>query len=291
MNKITYKASESPYRNESWIKTGLPKLDGIIGQGIPRGRITEIVGNKSTGKTTLAMTIIRECQKNGLNCVFADVENSLNFKRAEELGVDLDDLTVIHASYGEEYLDEIAREIETGKVDLIVIDSLAALSPRVEAEGDNEKQPIGAHARMVAKFLRKVIMPLRQHSVALIIINHVTIDIMSGMEKSPGGKALEYYKSVQVHMRLHAQGAIKQGERQVGNKYILKIKKNKCGAPFGQCDVTLLYDSGYSVEADMLEQGLIDGTIVRKGNTFFMGDEKMGVGMSNAREWLKSRKV
>ncbi len=288
MGRISFKASESPYRKESWIKTGLPKLDAIIGLGIPRGRLTEIVGNKSTGKTTLAMQIIRECQRNGLRCVFADAENSLNFQRAEELGVDLNKLTVIHASHGEEYLEEVLREIDTGKVDLIVIDSIAALSPRVEAEGEMDKQPVAAHARMIAKFLRKAILPLRRHSVALVLINHVTIDFMSGMEKSPGGKALEFYKSVQIHMKLHPQGALRQGENQVGSKYILKCKKNKVGVPFRQCEVTLMFDSGYSREADMLEEGLLNGQITRKGNTYFHGEEKMGTGAQKAREWLKT---
>lgn len=287
MSNISYKASESPYRNESWITTGLPKLDGIIGRGVPRGRITEVVGNKSTGKTTLALTMIHEAQKNGLKCVFADVENSLNFQRAKELGVELEQLTVLHGSYGEEYLDAIEEIVTEGKTDMVFIDSLAALSPRVEAEGTSDQHPIGAHARMVARFLRKIILPLREKQVALIIINHVSLDIMSGQEKSPGGKALEYYKSVQIHMRLHPQGALKQGERQVGNKYILKIKKNKVSAPFRECEVSLLYDSGYSVEHDLLEEALLDGRIVKRGNTFFQGETKIGIGTMKASQYLK----
>ncbi len=290
-NKISYKASESPYRTEEFLPTGLPKLDAIIGGGIARGRITELVGNKSTGKTTLALTFIRECQKKGLRCVFADAENALNFQRAEELGVDLDKMTVIHADCGEAYLDEVQRMVDEGDVDIVIIDSIPSLSPRREQEEDNTTQIMGAHPRMIAKFLRKIILSLRKNKVALLLINHITVDFATGQEKSPGGKALEYYKSVQIHMRLHPQGALKQGEKQVGNKYILKIKKSKVSAPFGQCDVTLLYDSGYSFERDLLEQGILDGTITKRGNTYFFGETKIGVGAAKAADWLKDKQL
>lgn len=288
-NKISFKASESPYLEEQAISTGIPGLDWAIGiGGIPRGRITEFVGNKSTGKTTLMLTMVREAQKSGLRCVYADAENALNFKKVAELGVDLDKLTVLHASYGEEYLDEVLRIVEAGEADLIIVDSVAALSPRVEFEGTAEQQTIGAQARMISKFCRKVILPLRKNNVALAIINHSRMNIMTNVEESAGGKSLEYYRSVQIRLKLHySKGALKAGEKIVGNKIIFKITKNKVGAPFKEAEANLFFDTGYSAEADLIEIGLESGVLHKQGNTIFFGEEKLGVGLEKTRKFLE----
>ena len=286
--KITYKASESPFKKESAISTGLPSLDWIIGiGGVPRGRITEITGHKSTGKTTLMLTMVREAQKKGLRCVYADAENALNFEKAESLGVDLNKLTILHASFGEEYLDEILRIIEEKEADLIIIDSIAALSPREEFEGKAEQRTIGAQARMVAKFCRKVILPLRESNTALVIINHISMDIMNNVEKTAGGKALEYYRSVQIKLRIHSnKGALKSGERQIGNKIVFKITKNKVGSPFGEVEANLFFDSGFSAEADAIEIALQAGVIKKQGNTLWFEETKLGVGAEKSRKFL-----
>ena len=288
-HKIAYKGSESPYLTEQAVSTGLPSLDWAIGiGGIPRGRITEFVGNKSTGKTTLVLTMIKTAQQVGLRCVYADSENAVNFKKAKSLGVDLDKLTVLHGSFGEEYLDEILRIVEADEADLIVVDSVAALSPRVEFEGTAEQQTIGAQARMISKFCRKVILPLRKHNVALVLINHSRLNIMTNVEESAGGKSLEYYRSVQVRLKIHyTKGALKSGDKTVGNKIVFKITKNKAGGGAKEVAANLFFDTGHSAEADLIETGLEMGVIKKEGNTLYFGDTKLGVGMEKVRKYLE----
>lgn len=282
---IAYKASKSPYLNEEAIPTGLPALDWAIGiGGVPRGRITEIVGDKSTGKTTLAMTIIKTAQQRKLRCVFADAENALNFKKAESLGVDLDKLTVLHASYGEEYLNEIERMVNEGEIDLVVVDSVDALTPKEEIENTMEQRTIGAKARMIGKFCRKIIIPLRKNKIALVLLNQTRMNIMTGFETTPGGKALEYYKSVQIKMR-HTM-ALKQGDKTVGIKIKAKITKNKLAAPYEEIETNLLFDSGFNASADLIDLALKSGAIEKRGNTLFFGEIKLGVGAPKARAFL-----
>jgi recombination protein RecA len=284
---IAHKASKSPYRHESPISTGLPSLDWAIGiGGIPRGRISEIVGDKSTGKTTLAMTMIATAQKKGLKCVFADVENALNFKKAESLGVDLENLTVMHGSYGEEYLNEIEDMIRNEKVDLIIVDSVDALSPKEEIESKVGDRIIGAKARMIGTFCRKVIEPLRKNNVALVLLNQTRVNIMQGFEYTPGGKALEFYKSLQIKLRPVVQ--LKQGERIVGIKIKAKITKNKLGDPFGEIETNLLFASGFNAAADLIDTALKAEVITKQGNTLYFGKIKLGVGAPKARAYLEA---
>ena len=283
--KIAHKASESPYLTEEAIQTGLPSLDWAIGiGGIPRGRITEIVGDKSTGKTTLAMTIIRTAQAAGLRCVFADCENALNFGKAKSLGVDLEKLTVLHASFGEEYLDTIEEMVRKGEVDLVVIDSVDALTPREEIENTMEQRTIGAKARMIGKFCRKIIMPLRANKIALVMLNQTRMNIMTGFETTPGGKALEFYKSVQIKMR--QMMALKQGEKTIGIKVKARITKNKLAAPYEEIETNLLFDSGFNASADLVDVALKAEVITKKGNTLFFGELKLGVGAPKVRAFL-----
>lgn len=283
--KISHKASESPYLVEEAISTGLPSLDWAIGiGGVPRGRITEIMGDKSTGKTTLAMTLIRTAQAAGLRCVFADVENALNFKKAAALGVDLDKLQVLHASYGEEYLDHIENIVRDGSVDLIVVDSVDALTPKEEIENTMEQRTIGAKARMIGKFCRKVIAPLREKKVALVLLNQTRMNVMTGFEVTPGGKALEFYKSLQIKLRQTMQ--LKQGERVIGIKIKARITKNKLGDPFGEIETNLLFASGFNAAADLIDTALKAGIIEKKGNTLYFNKIKLGVGAPKARAYF-----
>lgn len=285
--KIAHKASESPYRQEEAIHTGLPALDWAIGiGGVPRGRITEVVGDKSTGKTTLAMTLIASAQKEGFKCVFADAENALNFTKAENLGVDLDKLIVLHASFGEEYLDAIEEIVKAGKTDLIVVDSVDALTPREEIENTMEQKTIGAKSRMLGKFLRKIIVLLRQNRVALVLLNQTRMNIMTGFETTPGGKALEYYKSVQVKLRQTM--ALKQGEKTVGIKIKGKITKNKMAAPYEEFETNLLFDTGFNASADLVDTAMKAGVLTKEGNTIFFGKEKLGVGAPKVRMFLEA---
>lgn len=288
--KIAYKASESPYLTEEAISTGIPPLDWAIGiGGIPRGRITEIVGDKSTGKTTLAMTIIQTAQKAGLRCAFADCENALNFKKAQSLGVDLDKLTVLHASFGEEYLDEIERMVREGKLDVVLVDSVDALTPREEIENTMEQRTIGAKARMIGKFLRKIIVPLREKKIALVLLNQTRMNIMTGFETTPGGKALEYYKSVQIKLRQTL--ALKQGDKTIGIKIKAKITKNKLAAPYEEIETNLLFDSGFNASADLIDIALKAGVITKKGNTLYFGNSKLGVGAAKARKFIETNEA
>lgn len=283
--KISHKASESPYLIEEAISTGLPALDWIIGiGGVPRGRITEIMGDKSTGKTTLAMTLIRTAQGKGFRCVFADVENALNFKKAKALGVDLEKLTVLHASYGEEYLDHIEELVREGGADLIVVDSVDALTPREEIENTMEQRTIGAKARMIGKFCRKIISPLREKKIALVLLNQTRMNVMTGFEVTPGGKALEFYKSLQIKLRQTM--ALKQGERTIGIKVKARITKNKLGDPFGEIETNLLFANGFDAAADLIDTALKAGVIEKKGNTLFFGKIKLGVGAPKVRAYF-----
>lgn len=283
---ISYKASESPYLVEAAISTGLPSLDWAIGiGGVPRGRITEIVGDKSTGKTTLAMTMIADAQRKGLRCIFVDAENALNFKKAAALGVDLEKLIVMHGSYGEQYLDEIERVVLQEKIDLIIVDSVDALTPKEEIENTMEQRTIGAKSRMIGKFCRKIIIALRQKQVALVLLNQTRMNIMTGFESTPGGKALEFYKSLQIKLR--QLSTLKQGEKTIGIKIKARITKNKLAAPYEECESNLLFESGFSADADLIDTALKAGVITKQGNTLFFGKIKLGVGAPKVRKYFE----
>ena len=281
-----YKASESPYKDEGWIKSGLPALDYAIGEGIPRGRITEICGNKSTGKTTMAMTMIRQAQEAGLSVIFCDAENALSFRYAEKLGVDLDKLQIVHAVAGEEYLDEIEAAVSAGKVDLVIVDSVDALVPRAMIEGSNDQQFMGSKARMLGKFLRRVIFPLKKHQVALVLLNQFRMNIMTGQQETPGGMALHYYTSVQVKLR--QVSVLKQGENTVGIKVAGRISKNKVGNPYGEFESSLLFGQGFSESADVIDVAIKGGVITKQGNTLYFGELKLGVGLPKTRAYLEA---
>ena len=289
---IAYKASDSPYLNEEPLSTGLPELDWAIGiGGIPRKRITEIYGHKSSGKTTLGLKLIQTAQVNGFTCVYADAENALDFKRAKELGVNLDELIVLHGDYGEEYLDEIEKLIREGKHALIVVDSVDALQPRklLEATSDDTSAGslVGRQAKMMGGFLRRIIVPLRKKSVALVLLNQIRTSVMGqAFEYTPGGRALEFYTSVRI--KLNQSAGIKEGEKITGIKIKARITKNKIAPPFNEMETSLMFDTtGFSATADLLDTALRAGVLTRKGPSIFHGERRLAVGAAKTRKFLE----
>lgn len=294
MTDNLYKASQSPYRHIGSISTGIPQVDRIIGplKGVPLCRITEVSGPHSVGKTTFICSIITQAQKAGLRCVFADVENSLDFDHIQKLGVDLDKLMVVHDSHAEAYLDTIEDLVANKKVDLAIIDSIGALAARAELEKAHGERVIGAQANVVAKFTRKITPLLAQNNVALVVINHIVVDIMTGAQKTSGGEKLAFAKSLAIKMSPAGQQyLLKRGDKVEGQKIKFKIMKNKVGPRFQECEATLLYDSGWSGEADLLMDALEKGVIKKEGNTYTFNGTKIGVGAGKVRDALKDEKL
>lgn len=283
------KASESPYRNFEVITTGFPSLDRITGVGgVPRRRITEISGPYSVGKTTLALHIVTQAQKQGLRVLWSDIEWSWDEQYARALGVDLEAVDLIQERYAEAALDHIEEGMEAKAYDLVVIDSVGGLLPRQEAEKGAEGKVIGGQAKLVATFCRKVVPLLAINNIALLVLNHQFTDLMSGRLKTSGGAKLEYHKSLWLMLKKTNKRAMK-GDQQVGEVVEVEIRKNKLAATMKQnCEMTMLYGSGFSAEADFLQELLDTGEVVKRGNTYFRGETKMGVGAAKAREFLKS---
>lgn len=282
------KADQSPFREITSISTGLPNLDKITGLGgIPRRRITEISGPYSVGKTSLAFSIIAQAQKMGLRCLFVDIEWAFDEAYAERLGVDTSELEFIQERYAEKSLDEIELQLEEKAVDLVVLDSVGGLLPRAEAEKGAEGKVIGAQAKLVSTFCRKVVPLLAINNVALVVVNHEFIDLMHGNLKTSGGAKLEYHKSLWIKLS-RGQKKITKGEVQTGQEIIAEIRKNKLASTQKQkCALTMIYGSGFSAEADMLAQMLESGEVEKRGNSYFRGETKLGTGLNQAREALR----
>lgn len=282
-------ASESEYNKVDWITTGLPSLDRILGGGIPTKRITEISGAWSTGKTTLALSIIKHAQKEGYKTLWADIEWSWDNRYAETLGVDASSLDLLQERVAETALDEIEAYAERTRGAVIVIDAVGALLPRQEAEKGAEGKTIGGQAGMVAKFCRKIVPLLAINNHALIVLNHEYNDIMNhGKLKTSGGAKLEYHKSIWLRLRKVSK-KVMQGENQVGEIIEAEIRKHKLAPTMKQtCELTMIFGQGFSAEADLLQALLDSGEVVKKGNSYFRGETKLGVGLAKAREALKT---
>ena len=279
------KASESPFIKEEWFKTGIMPLDYAIGKGLPKGRIVEIVGAKSSGKTTVVLEIIKEAQKQGMVCAYADAEQALDYNYAKSIGVDLDKLLLIQGEVGEDYLDEIVALLEDKGADLIVLDSIDALLPRAMAEAVSEQQFIGAKARMLSKFLPKIVLPLRQNKAIFLVVNQQRMDIMTGRLTSSGGRALEYYKSVMI--KLAPVSRLQQGAGVVGIKVKGVVEKNKVGAPFKQFEFSILFGKGVSAEMGLIDALLEEGILQKNGAWFLYNGEKLAYGLAKLREKLE----
>lgn len=271
------------------LSTGVPSIDKLTGiGGFPRGKVTLLSGAPSVGKSTLSLLAIREAQKQGLKPILFDVEYSYDSAYATALGVDPKKLWVIRERFGEEGLDKLEEALDSGEFDLAVIDSIGALLPRAEAEKSADQKTIGGQAGMVSRFMRKIVPILVIKKVALVCLTHEFLDIMSGAVKTSGGAKLSY--STSLHLRLRkVSKRVMQGDRQVGEIIEAEVKKNKISNTMKQkVELTTLYGEGFSLEADLLQELIDSGEVTKKGNSYFRGETKLGVGLAKAREALKT---
>jgi recombination protein RecA len=275
---------------EAWpvISTGSIALDRAIGVGgLPRGRITEIYGPESSGKTTVALHSIANAQDAGLTAAFIDAEHALDPSYASALGVDTDELYVSQPDYGEQALEIVDALIQSSEVGIIVVDSVAALVPRAELEGDMGDARVGLHARLMSQAMRKLTGVTAKYGTALVFINQIrtNVGVMYGSpEVTTGGKALKFYSSLRLDVR--RVEALKKGEENLGNRTRVKVVKNKLAPPFRVAEFDLLWGLGISREAELIELGVAAGLIKKSGNWYSIEETSMGNGKDNARAYL-----
>jgi recombination protein RecA len=275
------------------IPTGSIGVDWALGiGGLPRGRIIEIFGPESSGKTTLSLQAIAEAQKKGGICAFIDAEHALDPEYAKKLGVNIAELLVSQPDTGEQALEIVESLVRSGKIDVIVIDSVAALTPKDEIEGDMGQSHVGKQARLMSQALRKLTAIVGKTKTVVIFINQIRMQIgvmFGNPETTPGGKALKFYTSVRIDIRRIAQ--IKKGDEVMGGRHRVKIVKNKVAAPFRTTEFDMLYGEGISKEGDALALGEKLGLVEKSsGGSYAMGETKMGRGYDAARTFLKENK-
>jgi recombination protein RecA len=273
----------------SVISTGSISLDAALGVGgFPRGRINEIFGPESSGKTTIALQAIAEAQKKGGMAAFIDVEHALDPAYAKKLGVDVDNLLVSQPDYGEQALEITGALINSGQIDMLVVDSVAALVPKAELDGEMGDSHMGVQARLMSQALRKLTGVVSKSRTCLIFINQIRekIGVMFGNpETTTGGRALKFYSSVRLDIRRIA--AIKDGEAVVGNRTRVKVVKNKVAAPFREAEFDIIYGEGVSKEGDLLDLGVAQNLVEKSGSWFSYKGDRIGQGRENARQFLK----
>ncbi|OCL94465.1 recombinase RecA [Arcobacter porcinus] len=272
------------------ISTGSLGLDLALGVGgIPKGRVIEIYGPESSGKTTLTLHAIAEAQKAGGVCAFIDAEHALDVKYAKDIGVDIDNLLVSQPDFGEQALEILETVIRSGAVDLVVIDSVAALTPKVEIDGDMDDMQVGVQARLMSKALRKVTGLLSKMNCTVIFINQIRMKIgMTGYgspETTTGGNALKFYSSVRLDIRRIA--TLKQGENSIGNRVKVKVVKNKVAAPFKQAEFDIMFGEGISKTGELVDYGVKLDIVDKAGAWFSYGDTKIGQGRENSKVFLR----
>ena len=272
------------------VPTGSLGLDIALGcGGLPRGRVVEIYGPESSGKTTLTLAVVAEIQKRGGTAAFVDAEHALDPAYAEKLGVNIQELLVSQPDTGEQALEITDMLVRSGGVDLVVIDSVAALTPRAEIEGEMGELQVGLHARLMSQALRKLTGNIKRSNTIVIFINQIRmkIGVMFGSpETTTGGNALKFYASVRLDIR--RIGAIKNGEEVVGNQTRVKVVKNKVAPPFRECEFEIMYGQGISHEGEIIEIGGNNGIIEKSGSWYSYKGERIGQGKDNAREFLKT---
>src|SRR5438445_8874924 len=273
----------------SVISSGSISIDNALGVGgFPRGRVIEIFGPESSGKTTLALQVIAEAQKSGGAAAFIDAEHALDPGYARKLGVDLDNLLISQPDHGEQALEISNALIASGAIDVVVIDSVAALVPKAELEGEMGDSHMGLHARLMSQALRKLTAVVARTNTCLIFINQVRekIGVMFGNpETTTGGRALKFYCSVRAEIRRIA--AIKDGDAVIGNRTRVKVVKNKVAAPFREAEFDIIYGQGVSREGDLIDLGVANNLVEKSGSWFSYKGERIGQGRENAKQFLK----
>lgn len=284
--------NESLYKDVQAISTGALSLDIALGiGGLPRGRIVEIYGPESSGKTTLALTTIAQAQKQGGVVAFVDAEHALDIGYARKLGVNTEDLLISQPDTGEQALEITETLVRSGAIDVLVVDSVAALTPRAEIEGEMGDSHMGLQARLMSQALRKLTAAISRSKTLVIFINQIRmkIGVMFGNpETTTGGNALKFYASVRLDVR--RIGAIKNGEDVVGNRTAVKVVKNKMAPPFGKVEFDLMYGEGISFEGDLLDLATKYEMVDKSGAWYSYNGERMGQGRDQAKQFLKENK-
>jgi len=283
------KLGEAKKSDVDAVPTGCLSLDIALGiGGIPRGRIIEVYGPEASGKTTLAQHIVAEVQKLGGTAAFIDAEHALDPAYAKKIGVNVDDLLISQPDTGEQALEILETLVRSNAVDVVVIDSVAALVPKAEIEGEMGDSHMGLQARLMSQALRKLTGIVSKTRTVVIFINQTRQKIgvfFGNPETTTGGNALKFYSSVRIEVRRSAQ--IKQGDKIIGNRVKVKIVKNKVAAPFRTTEFDIMYNEGISVAGDMLDTGVTYNVIHKSGNSYSFGEEKLGVGREKAKQFLR----
>jgi|TARA_Y100000310_G_scaffold344278_1_gene456181 recombination protein RecA len=282
---------DTEYERIPAISTGSLGLDIALGVGgLPKGRIVEIYGPESSGKTTLALQVIAECQRDGGTCAFIDAEHALDPIYAENLGLNTDELLVSQPDTGEQALDICDMVVRSGAVDVVVVDSVAALTPKAEIEGDMGDHHVGLQARLMSQAMRKMAANIKQSNTLVIFINQIRmkIGVMFGNpETTTGGNALKFYSSVRLDIR--RTGAIKDGDEVVGNETRVKVIKNKVSPPFKQCEFQILYGKGIYRLGEVIDLGVQLGLVEKAGAWYSYKNDRIGQGKKNAADYLKGK--
>jgi len=273
------------------VSTGCLSLDLALGvMGVPRGRVIEIYGPEASGKTTLAQHIIAEVQKLGGIAAFVDAEHALDPDYSRKIGVNINEMLISQPDTGEQALDIVETLVRSNAVDVVVIDSVAALVPKAEIEGEMGDSHMGLQARLMSQAMRKLTPIVSNSKTVVIFINQIRmkIGVMFGNpETTTGGNALKFYASMRIEVRRSAQ--IKMGDRIIGNRVKAKIVKNKMAAPFRNCEFDIMYNEGISIAGDLADLGVEWGVLKKSGNSYAFGEEKLGMGRENAKAFLRSR--
>ncbi|HBA36824.1 TPA: recombinase RecA [Candidatus Falkowbacteria bacterium] len=286
------KFGDLPKTNVDAISTGCLSLDIATGVGgVPRGRVIEVYGPESSGKTTLAQHIVAEVQKTGGIAAFVDAEHALDPEYAAKIGVNIKEMLLSQPDSGEQALEIVETLVRSNAVDVIVVDSVAALVPQKEIEGEMGDQHMGLQARLMSQALRKLTAIIAKTKTVVIFINQIRNKIgvfFGNPETTTGGNALKFYCSMRVEVRRAAQ--IKQGEKIIGNRVKVKIVKNKVAAPFRTCEFDIMYNEGISVAGDLVDLGVECEVIKKSGNSFSFGETKLGLGREAAKKTIKDNK-